>query len=74
MTPDRAAFIAAIMLCEAEEAMDSEPKYSRRWNEWKRVHDVSLRLFTVYDRNVNKNDIYATAARVVDLVNEEMGR
>lgn len=74
MTPDRAAFIAAIMLCEAEEAMESEKKNSRRWREWQRVYETSLRLFAAYDRSVNKNDIYARAARVVDIVNEEMGQ
>jgi hypothetical protein len=70
--PDRAAFIAAIMIAEAEEGMKQEKFLTHRWHRWNKIHEDSIKLISAYDGSVNKNDIYATAARVIEIVNREL--
>ena len=70
--PDRAAFIAAIMLCEAETAMKTE--VGRKAEDWRKVHQAGMRLFHSYDRNIDKNEIYDIVNRVLDDFNESIQR
>jgi hypothetical protein len=70
--PERAAFIGAIMLSEAEDGMKREKPLSYRHTRWQRVHEEALRLFTAYDPQINKGTVYQTAGRVIDAVNREL--
>jgi hypothetical protein len=68
---DRAVFILAIIVSEAEEAMKAHPRGSERHNRWKILLAEALRVFPLYDRMIDKNAIYQTAAKVIDIVNRE---
>lgn len=70
--PYRAAFIASIIVCEAENGMTMEKPNSYRRRAWERAHEQALKIFQAYDKDVNKNKIYAVAERVVDVINAEM--
>ena len=70
--PDRAAFIASIMVCEAEEALKTE--VGRKSEDWRRVHAAAMRLFQSYDRQIDKNTIYDTVNKVLDDFNESIVR
>lgn len=69
---DRAAFIAAITIAEAEDAMALEPKHSRRYVKWSKLHAAAMEVIACYDNRINKRDIYDHASKMIDVLNREM--
>ena len=72
--PNRAAFVASILLCEAEMGMLKEKPQSYRYRVWKDAHDHALKIVKAYDKKINMEQGYAMAAKVVDFVNDEMAK
>lgn len=68
----RAAFIAGIVISEAEEGMKAEKEGSFKWRKWKKLHDAGMDLVFAYDKQINNNTIYATVNRLIDVVNREL--
>jgi len=69
---DRAAFISALMISEAEDAMRQEKPHSFRHRQWQKVHDIGMALIAAYDNGIDQNGIYDLAGKAIAAINETM--